>query len=56
MDEEETEPPKDSSEEDDIRGGEPEFLQFMSERKDFLHDFLRAKISTIHVRKKGFSP
>ena len=31
-DEEEIEPLKESSEEEDIRGGKPEFLQFMSER------------------------
>ena len=51
IDKEEIEPLIKSSEEDDIRGGKPEFLQFMSERKNFLHDFVQRKLSTTMQKK-----
>ena len=51
IDEEEIEPLEQSSEEDNIRRGKPEFLQFMSERKDFLNDFVQRKLFTA-MRKK----
>ena len=51
IDEEEIEPLKEGSEEDDIRGGKPEFLQFTSEGKDFFHDFLEKKLSTAMTKK-----
>ena len=46
MDEQINEPLEESSEEDEISGEKPEFLQFISERKDFLHDFVQRKLST----------
>ena len=46
MDKQINEPLEESSEEDENSGEKPEFLQFVSERKDFLHDFVQRKLST----------
>ena len=51
IDEEEIEPLKEGPEEDDIGGGKPEFPQFTSERKDFLHDFVEKKLCTAMTKK-----
>ena len=50
--EEETEPVEDSFEDNYISAGKPEFLQFMSESKEFLHDIVQTKLSI--AMKKEF--
>ena len=53
IDEEEIKLLKEGSEEEDIRGGKPEFLQFTSEWKNFLHGFVEKKLSTAMTKKFG---